>query len=414
MDSPNFPRVAVIGAGAAGVFAAIHLKELIPLSSIDLLEATQRPLSKLKISGGGRCNVTHHCFDPKELIKAYPRGSKELLQVFHRFGPKDTIEWFQARGVSLVVEKDGRMFPSTNSSQTIIDCLMNEVLKTEVNLKLGFSCQNMSKAEDGRFIITTKQQEQFVYDRVLMATGSSPLGYKLISDLNLPFVAPKPSLFTFQIKAPLLEGLMGVAFSEASCVLKVAGKTFEQKGPVLITHWGLSGPAVLKLSAFAARELFDASYSADLMVNFIPSFTRESFFQKFLEEKKQHPGRKAVKDFFLSLLLPRRFIERVFELLNLEEKSYHDLSKSDGQALYSFFASAQMRVSGKGVFKDEFVTSGGLSRKEIDFKTMESKTCKGLFFAGEALDIDGITGGFNFQNAWSTAYIAAHGISCSF
>lgn len=402
-------KLVVIGAGAAGVFGAINAKIANPSLDITILEGSRRPLTKVKISGGGRCNVTHACFDPKTLIQAYPRGSRELLGAFHRFQPKDLIQWYKDRGVLLKTEKDGRMFPQTNSSQTIIDCLMGELAALGIHLKKGAPVKSVRKVGD-TFDIQIARQESLESKFVLLSTGSSPVGHELAVGLGHSLKKPVPSLFTFNIQDPLLEDLAGQSFGEAELKLWVGQrkKPFRQAGPLLITHWGLSGPAVLKLSAFAARELCEAAYNARLEINFIKS---TSPLLPALESLRLANPRKQVATTPLEGL-SKKFWLRLLKICSVDPTClWNSISPKDLAGIAQNVSQKNFQVTGKGQFKDEFVTCGGVSLKEVDFRTMESKLVKGLYLAGEVLDIDGITGGFNFQNAWTGSWIAAQAMA---
>ena len=403
--------LVVIGGGAAGFFGAIACAEASPGARVLILEATTRILTKVKISGGGRCNVTHHQFDPKQLITYYPRGQKELIGPFHRFQPKDTVAWFANHGVELKVEDDGRMFPITNDSQTIIDCLNLAVHESGVVLRKNMLVQNVKPCEIG-FEIHVKSVPPLKTRHVLLASGSMPYGVSLAARLGHRLVSPVPSLFTFQIQDPLLEGLSGISFPFVRITLKIEGASqeFVQEGPCLITHWGLSGPAVLKLSAFAARELHGCSYKANVLVNWNPPLKMEEALQKLEVCKKQNPKKKmgnenpfhCVRRFWDSILRESGFVEDVL---------FGEASKKQLQGLAYRMTQTNLFLSGKGLFKEEFVTAGGVAREEIDFRSMESKIHHGLYFAGEAIDVDGITGGFNFQNAWTGAWLAGQAIA---
>lgn len=401
-----------IGGGAAGFFAAIQGAENKKDVHHIILEATHRVMTKIKISGGGRCNVTHNCLDPRLLVRHYPRGEKELLGPFTRFQPKDTIDWFAQRGVQLKAEADGRMFPITDSSETIIQCLLAEADRLGVELKKGAKVKAISK-KDSYFYIEFQDGSDLIADKVLLATGSTPLGYELAASLGHRIIDPVPSLFTFNIKHPLLENFMGTAFPKATLILEISKdgskrQSWQQVGPLLITHWGLSGPAVLKLSAFAARELKDVEYQARLRVNWLGDVKTAELLDLFSSYKKDNPSgllhHKAI------LGLSKRFYTHLLDFAFGEQKqnmTWSDLSKQYALHLAKVFTDCEMQITGKGVFKEEFVTCGGVDLKEVDFKTMQSKVCPGLYFAGEVLNIDGITGGFNFQNAWTGAWIAA-------
>jgi predicted Rossmann fold flavoprotein len=380
----------VIGGGAAGFFAAINC----PFPVI-LLEKTKVPLQKVRISGGGRCNVTHACFDPKKLVQNYPRGNKALLGPFYRFQPKDTVDWFEKRGVLLKTEEDGRMFPITDSSETIIDCLMKEARKN-VEIRLESSCERIEKTKEGFRLFVGDQVLETKY--LLLASGSSKEGYRLAESLGHSIEPTVPSLFTFNVPdSPLLE-CAGVSLEK----VKVRVGDFEQTGPLLITHWGFSGPASLKLSSFAARFLAEKKYEVTLSIDWIPDVTLEDFFLL----KQQHPAQlfTNVSPFHLPKSLWKHFVPM---------KRLSDVSKQEMEGIYRGLKKATYQVKGKTTYKQEFVTAGGIKLDEVNFQTMESKIVPGLFFSGEILDIDGITGGFNFQNAWTTGWIVSQAVQRS-
>lgn len=401
-------QAIIVGGGAAGFFAAIHAANKNPDSSFILLEATSRPLKKVKISGGGRCNVTHSCFDPRELVKNYPRGFRELLGPFMRFGPRDTIDFFENLGVKLKTENDGRMFPTTDDSSTIIDALEKELARCGCSLRrnaLVSDVQLVRKESDNFYEVALRDDSILRARKVLMATGSTPAGYQFASALGHSIVETVPSLFTFNCDDSRLQDLAGVSFPKASLTLTVGGKEFRFSGPLLITHWGLSGPAVLKLSAFAARELFKNNYQGELKVNFLGDMVAQSTLEA-LTEFKQKNGAKSITS-PPNLPITRNFWQSLVARLEiLSPKNWADLDKNVLNEITAQLTQAKFLVQGKGAFKEEFVTAGGISLKEVDFKTMESKVIPGLYFAGEILDIDGITGGFNFQNAWTTGFLA--------
>lgn len=406
-------NIAVIGGGAAGYFAAIHAAEQNPESRVVIFEATKKPLAKVLVSGGGRCNVTHHCFEAGELVKHYPRGAKELRGAFSRFQPNDTIAWYSARGVELKVEADGRMFPTTDNSETIAHCLQDAAARSGVKLRVGLKVRGISKHETGEgFVIETDAVQPEHFAAVILATGGGRQGFELAASLGHTIVSPVPSLFTFEIKDPRLAELSGLSFSTAKLKLIVASAKekrgeaiFEQAGPVLITHWGLSGPAVIKLSALAARELFEQSYQAKLKLNFLPQYNPESLLAQLLSMKEQFP-KKELKTVVFDGVAKRYWLSLLEYLALGAGLTWADVSKKQLRSLAEELTNAEFAVRGKGVFKEEFVTCGGVSLKEVDFRTMQSRICLGLYFAGEVLDIDGITGGFNFQAAWTTGWIA--------
>lgn len=372
----------MVGGGASGFFAAISAKTAHPHAHVEIHEKSNKVLSKVRISGGGRCNVTHACFDPKELVKNYPRGSKELLGPFHRFQPKDTIHWFFERGVELKTEGDGRMFPITDSSETIIECLLNEVKKLgiEIKLKARFDLQSCDA------------------DRIILATGSSKEGWEMARMLGHTIQEPVPSLFTFNIPKFSLEPLSGVSVNPVKISLQ--GTKFHIQGALLITHWGFSGPAALKLSAFAARYLHEVNYEVNLVIDWLPHYSSEDLINLF---SKELPIKKLKN--IKTIPIPSRLWAHFCE----GETILGSLSKSALRKFCERLKSDHYQVQGKTTNKDEFVTCGGVTRSEVNFKTMESKIYPGLYFCGEILDIDGVTGGFNFQNAWTTGWIAGLG-----
>ncbi|RHX95694.1 aminoacetone oxidase family FAD-binding enzyme [Leptospira yasudae] len=403
-------KIAVIGGGAAGFFGAIQIASE-GTCSVTLLEKGKQFLSKVKISGGGRCNITHHCLDPEALSKNYPRGERELRWAFETFGPKDTIRWYEERGVALKTEADGRMFPITDSSETILQTLFQEAKKVGVKLKTTTEIHSVTPTEDGRFQIKFKDGGILEFDKVLFATGSGRKAWGWLQAMGHTILEPVPSLFTFKISDPRLENLSGLSFERTECSLVEFG--YSQIGPTLITHWGLSGPAILKLSAKGARELFQKEYDTILKINFIPGMKKDEVRKKIEKEKELHPSKSIVNTPVLGI--PRRYWERILEIHSIDSsKKWSGLSSKDLHEITEELTDARFQISGKGEFKDEFVTCGGVSRKEVNFKTMESKVVPGVYFAGEVLDVDGVTGGFNFQNAWTTSYIAARGILESF
>ena len=403
--------VGIIGAGAAGIFCAANIGALVPGIRVVVFEATQSPLTKVKISGGGRCNVTHNCFDPALLVKNYPRGFKELRGAFAKFQPQDTVAWFKERGVALKVEPDGRMFPVTDSSQTVIDCLMQECEQHDVKVFKGQKILDLKKEADG-FSLTSKSGEVFKVKNVIIATGSTPEGHALAASLGHKITPLAPSLFTFKIADPRLVGFAGISFAHAPLSLTVTGEKETQhqfSGPLLITHWGLSGPAVLKLSAFAAHDLFHSKYQANLKVNFA-NLTKDQVEEQLKSYAAKH-SKQQVANHSVIPAIPQRWWSHLCEQLGIEpELRFAELKATQRQALAEELTGGIYKVTGKGVFKEEFVTAGGVDLQEIDFRTMESKKSSGLYFSGEVLNVDGITGGFNFQNAWTTAILVARAI----
>jgi predicted Rossmann fold flavoprotein len=396
--------VIIAGGGAAGFFTAINIAEKNPKLKIAILERGKEVLSKVRISGGGRCNVTHACFIPNDLVKFYPRGEKELRGPFNRFCSGDTIEWFERHGVELKIEEDGRMFPITDSSQTIIDCFLNAAKKSGVQVLTGESIQSLYHADDHWKIETNR--ETFLAEKLVMATGSNPKMWDMLRELGHTIIPPVPSLFTFNIKDTRIKDLMGLS---AVASVKVKGSKLEASGPLLITHWGMSGPGILRLSAWGARELFDKNYQFVLQVNWLNDMDFDDC-EAVLKELKQEQAKKTV-----AKRSPFDFPNRLWESLVTAagigvETRWADLSKNQLQALTQQLVNGEYQVNGKSTFKEEFVTAGGVNLKEIDFKTMESKLHENLYFAGEVLNIDAITGGFNFQNAWTGSFIAAEAI----
>ena len=407
-------NVIVIGGGAAGFFGAIACAEANPDLRVTLIEAGSKPLAKVRISGGGRCNVTHHCFEPALLVENYPRGGKALRGAFSRFQPKDTVQWYESRGVKLKTEADGRMFPVTDTSSTIIDCLMQAAEKAGVDIRTGVGVKTVKQYFDARqqsyFEIGLKNDRVLKCDRLLIATGSNPLGYRWAKNLGHKIESSVPSLFTFNIKDARLAGLAGLSVSNATVKLGTGKNKLEQTGALLITHWGISGPAVLKLSAWGARSLFDLKYNSTLQINWLPKYNQEDLKQIFTQLKSTHPQKKIVN--YCPVELPKRLWQSLIGYIAINpNKVWSEISKKELNNLVTEILQGQYKIKGKGVFKDEFVTCGGVSLKEVNFKTMESKKCPGLYFAGEVLDIDGVTGGFNFQSAWTTSWLAGQAMS---
>ncbi|MDG1728987.1 MAG: NAD(P)/FAD-dependent oxidoreductase [Algibacter sp.] len=397
--------VVVIGGGAAGFFAAINIAEQNPNLKVIILERSSAGLSKVKVSGGGRCNVTHAEFIPQELVLNYPRGEKELLGPFHQFMTGDTIEWFEKRGVELKIEDDGRMFPVSNSSQTIIDCFLNEAEKHQVTILYNHSVKSIEK--HGELFNIETSQGNFSSEKVLIATGSNPKIWNLLENLGHTILQPVPSLFTFNIKDERIHDIPGVVAQNVE--VKVLGTDLWNEGPLLITHWGLSAPSILKLSAFGALELAKRNYKFKIELNFIKQSFEDCL--DILKTLKQDLAKKTV---FKSTQfdLPKRLWHKLVLASNMDiETRWADLNKSQLEALASQLTQAVFNVDGKSTFKEEFVTAGGVNLKEVNFKTFESKRIKNLYLAGEVINVDAVTGGFNFQNAWTGAYIAAKSIA---
>jgi predicted Rossmann fold flavoprotein len=397
--------IIIVGGGAAGFFTAINIVEKNPKLKVAILERGSEVLSKVRVSGGGRCNVTHACFEPNELVKFYPRGEKELRGPFHQFCSGDTVEWFSNHGVELKIENDGRMFPVSNSSQTIIDCFLEATQKLGITVLTGQSVQSIFK-KDNFWKIET-QNENYIAEKLILATGSNPKIWEMLQTFGHAIVNPVPSLFTFNIKDSRIKELPGVS---AQVSVKVKDTKLTSTGPLLITHWGMSGPAVLKLSAWGARILFEKNYQFKIFVNWLNDVDTDDT-EKILKDLKQEHAKKAV-----SKKSPFDFPNRLWESLVLasniqEETKWADLSKVQLQNLANQLTNSSFQVNGKSTFKEEFVTAGGIDLKEINFKTMESKLHENLYFAGEIINIDAITGGFNFQNAWTSGFIVANSMS---
>lgn len=396
-------RVIIIGGGAAGFFTAANLDE--EKFYVTILEQNSDVLQKVKISGGGRCNVTHACFDPKELIGFYPRGNRELLSVFTKFQPGDTMDWFETRNVPLKIEKDNRIFPTTDSSQSIMNALTNEVRNKGFEVKTQVSVTEIIRNNE-TYLIKTKQGD-FTADIVIYTTGSSPKSLKIIENLGHKIIEPVPSLFTFNIKDDLLKDIPGTSFANAE--IRIPNLKTEESGPLLITHWGLSGPAVLKISAWEARTLAKLKYRFDIEVNFI-SISISEAEKLFKDFKNTNPKRTVGQAKIFDVT--NRFWNKVLEVCKIDtEKQIANLSKKEMDQIFEYLCQKRFSVTGKSTFKDEFVTAGGVDLKEINFKNMSSKILSDFYIAGEVLDIDAVTGGFNFQACWSEAWLIAQHIN---
>ncbi|HEY9185605.1 MAG TPA: NAD(P)/FAD-dependent oxidoreductase [Salegentibacter sp.] len=401
--------IIIIGGGAAGFFTAINSAEMNRDLKIAILERGKEVLSKVRISGGGRCNVTHAEFVPKELCANYPRGEKELLGPFHNFMTGDTMEWFEKRGVGLKIEDDGRIFPVSDSSESIINCFLNEVERLKIQMLKNHSVQELKKTGETWIVRTNKGD--FSAEKIMLATGSNPKIWKLLARLGHSIVPAVPSLFTFNIKDRRIKSLAGIA-TEASVRIKLNSKEtkLESEGPLLITHWGMSGPAILKLSAWGARELYAENYKFEIKVNWLPEMNSEEI-QKELKDLKFKEAKKQVVK-YSRFNLPKRLWQSLVEAAGIgSETTWAEVNKSQLEALIDQLCDAEFSVNGKSTFKEEFVTAGGVDLKEVNFKTFESKSHKGLFLAGEILNIDAVTGGFNFQNAWTGGFLAAKAMS---
>jgi len=398
--------VIVIGGGAAGFFTAINAVEIKPDLNVIILERGKDVLNKVKISGGGRCNVTHAEFLPKELTENYPRGQKELLGPFHTFMTGDTIAWFQERGVELKIEEDGRMFPTSDSSQTIIDCFLFEAKRLGVEIILRQSVREIQKVEN-KFLIETAS-DLFSADKVVVATGNNPKVWKLLEGLGHQIIPPVPSLFTFNITDQRIQDLSGIAVNAHVKMLDPNTKKviLENQGPLLITHWGMSGPAILKLSAWGARLLEPLDYQFKIEVNWLDTISQEEVLVGLKSIKSEHGKQSLLK--YPHWNLPKRLWQSLLRAAGISETlSWADATRENLMNIANQLTAGVFKVNGKSTFKEEFVTAGGVNLKEVDFKTFESRIVKDLYLAGEVLDIDAVTGGFNFQNAWTGGFIVS-------
>ncbi len=404
----HFP-VVVAGGGAAGYFAAITCAEANPAAAVTLYEATAHPLAKVRVSGGGRCNATHACFEPRDLVGHYPRGGRELLGPFHRFGPRETIAWFADRGVTLKTESDGRMFPTTDDSATIIRCLEQAAAAAGVRVVTRCGVAAAGRAPDG-FAVRLTNGETVTARRLLLATGGNrgSAGLAIAAALGHAIVPPVPSLFTFHCEDAALRGIEGVVAPDAAVALP--GTRWRARGPVLVTHWGLSGPAILKLSAWAARDLHAVDYRFALEVNWAGGAAGAQVGSALLAERSAHPRRQVATANPFGL--PARLWDRLVAAAGLAEGvAWASVSNAALRELAAQVGAAEIAVAGKSLNKEEFVTCGGIALPEVDFATMESRLCPGLHLAGEVLDVDGVTGGFNFQAAWTTGWHAGRAMA---
>jgi predicted Rossmann fold flavoprotein len=400
----HISTIVVIGAGAAGFFSAIHNKQNNPKSRVIILEKSAHVLSKVKISGGGRCNVTHACFDPKQLCNYYPRGAKALRSVFYRFQPEDTMTWFEDRGVKLKIESDNRVFPVSNNSQSIIDCLEKTAFKLEIEVYTQVKIKSIKK-ENKLFYIENDKKNNIQCHKLILATGSSKFGYELAKKLGHNIKGPVPSLFTFKVADSNLHKLSGLSVLNGGVTL-AGQKKLSHQGPLLITHWGLSGPAIIKCSAWHAEELFDKKYQVGCSINWIPHLNNQQVLDQLHMFKTKH-AKKKIGTISLLETLPTRLWGYLLAKIKVDvNRSWNCLSAKELNKIAIELQASKFNIIGKGIFKEEFVTCGGVDLDEINFKTMESKKCRGLHIVGELLDIDGITGGFNFQNAWSTGFVS--------
>ena len=400
----EFKKVAVIGGGAAGFFAAISVKENHPSHQVILFEKTSKVLSKVRISGGGRCNVTHDCSDIPTLCDAYPRGGKKLKSIFYQFNINDTVDWFKTRGIPLKTETDGRMFPITDNSQSIIDCLESEIKHLNVTLKFGQTIKNIEQDEK-EWKLNFKDQPSQNFDFVIVATGGSPKinGFNWLKNLGHNIISPVPSLFTFNMPQETIKKLMGLVVENAR--IKINNTKIITQGPLLITHWGMSGPAILKASAFGARELSKCDYKFEIQVNWVNETNTEILFNKLQDFSQLYPQKSI--GWQEAFLLPNRLWNFLLTKIEISsEKKWNEVGKKKFRQLVNILTQDTFKISGKTTFKEEFVTCGGIDLNEIDLKTMQSKIAKNIYFAGEVIDVDAITGGYNFQAAWSSGFVA--------
>jgi predicted Rossmann fold flavoprotein len=399
--------IIIIGGGAAGFFTAINAAELNPNLKIAILERGKEVLTKVKVSGGGRCNVTHAEFLPKELSTNYPRGEKELLGPFHSFMTGDTMQWFEEKGIELKVEDDGRIFPVSDDSQSIINCFLRETERFKIQVLKSHSVQDFEQEEDFWKVKTSKGD--FSAQKIMLATGSNPKMWNMLKKLGHKIIEPVPSLFTFNIKDARIKDLPGIA-TEAEVKINSKKINLESKGPLLITHWGMSGPGILKLSAWGARDLEKLNYQFEIRLNWLPGVTIEEILIELKNLKSKLARQQVLKN--AQFDLPKRLWKNLVVGSGVAEgTTWADLNKNQLQNLSSQLTEAIFEVNGKSTFKEEFVTAGGVDLKEVNFKTFESKLHKNLFLAGEILNIDAITGGFNFQNAWTGGFLAAKAMS---
>ena len=399
-------EVIIIGGGAAGFFAAINMAESNPHLKVTILEKSGKVLQKVKVSGGGRCNVTHACFDPKELIDYYPRGKKELLGPFHTFMTGDTIEWFEQRGIPLKIEDDMRMFPESNSSQTILDCFIGSAERAGVEVLLNQNVIKIDKKNE-QFFIETKNTK-FKADYLLIASGGTVKIWEIIKSMGHHIIEPVPSLFTFNIKDPILEDIPGISVPDAH--ISIEDGLFESNGPLLITHWGLSGPGILKLSSLAAIHLARVNYQFSVTVNWL-NLPFSEVLNYLKSQKNKQPKKNVILRSCFEQISKRLWSKLVISAKISANQNWSDLSNQQLEQLSKKLTSTKLVSHGKTTFKEEFVTAGGVDLKEINFKRFESKLHPNLFFAGEVLNIDGLTGGFNFQNAWTGGFLAAKAIA---
>ena len=402
-------RLIVVGGGAAGFFCAVNAARLSPSLEVVIVEKTNKLLSKVRVSGGGRCNVTHACFSIAEMIKKYPRGASFLKKAFHHFFTTDTIAWFKDRGVELKTESDGRMFPISNNSQTIVDCLLQEANRYGVEILMNKEVKAVKKISDG-FELIFSNDTTLVANFLCIASGGYPKStqFEWLHQIGHTIEAPVPSLFTFNMPGNPINALMGISVERVQ--VKIMGSKLAEEGPLLITHWGMSGPAILKLSAWGARELAAKNWQFGMVVNWLPAYNEQTLKDKFQLIRFDIAAQKISNR--NPFLLPQRLWEYLLQQSGVNENSrWADLPAKEQNKLIKNICAQEFSVNGKTTFKEEFVTSGGIALEEVEHASMQSKIVPGLFFAGEVLNVDGVTGGFNFQNAWTTGWIAANAIA---
>lgn len=401
--------VIIVGGGAAGFFTAISIAEKRKDLKVIILEKSLHTLSKVKVSGGGRCNVTNDRSKPSELVPYYPRGNKKLYNVFKKFGTQDMRDWLAMRKVPTIAEEDRRVFPVSNSSQTIIDCFYREVRRLNIDVNVGEGVKQLKRVEDLWEVLTIKKT--YLTSCIVIATGASPSTWEMLGSVGLKLIDPVPSLFTFKIKDERISGLPGVSFEHAS--VKIVGTKLTEVGPMLITHWGLSGPAVLKLSSLGALELYEKKYQFEILVNYLHGWTEADLRSQFQSYIEQHPSRLIGK--YPLWGLPKRFWEQLLRYCHVEESwRFKQLNKKQKNKLIEELLQGRYNVTGKSSFKEEFVTAGGVDTGEIDFNDFSAKRFPGMYLAGEVLNIDALTGGFNFQACWSAGWLISDGISKSY
>jgi predicted Rossmann fold flavoprotein len=398
-------KIGIIGGGAAGYFLAANLPKRKEYE-ITILEQSKDPLQKVRISGGGRCNVTNACFIVHELVQNYPRGKKELVSVFSVFQPKDTMNWFQKNGVPLKIEADNRVFPASNLSQSIISCLRKKTFENQVKEFFGSTVLSINKNNDGLFLVKTNNGT-FAFDKLIITSGSSKKTWDMVEVLGHKIIPPLPSLFTFNCKDDLLGEMAGTSFKQAH--ITIIDSKLNERGAVLITHWGLSGPAILRLSAWGAKELAELKYNFTVVVNWIGQKPQQ-VEEIFLSLKKNRPS-QLIQNIYANFGITKKFWSKILQINDMENDcTLANLSNKNKQKLIETLTNYRLRVRGKSIFKDEFVSCGGVDLSEIDFKTMQSKLIANLYFSGEVLNIDAITGGFNFQAAWSCSFVLSQAL----